>query len=74
MIDHHQSPEKFSTLFLSKPEIGSTCEIVYNIMKSINNELIDKEDIKIQNDKDFVDVLVAIQEETEAKVRMSILF
>ncbi len=43
MIDHHESPEKFSTLFLSKPQIGSTCEIIYNIMKSINNELIDKE-------------------------------
>tara|TARA_B100001027_G_C16260775_1_gene329304 strand:- start:1025 stop:2029 length:1005 start_codon:yes stop_codon:yes gene_type:complete len=43
MIDHHESPEKFSTLFLSKPKIGSTCEIIYNIMKSINNELIDKE-------------------------------
>ena len=43
MIDHHESPEKFSTFFLSKPEIGSTCEMIYNIMKSINNELIDKE-------------------------------
>ena len=43
MIDHHESPEKFSTLFLSKPKIGSTCEIIYNIMKSINNEFIDKE-------------------------------
>ena len=43
MIDHHESPEKFSTLFLSKPEISSTCEIVYNVMKLINNELIDKE-------------------------------
>tara|TARA_A100001015_G_C14996024_1_gene716238 strand:- start:351 stop:1355 length:1005 start_codon:yes stop_codon:yes gene_type:complete len=42
MIDHHESPEKFSTLFLSKPKIGSTCEIIYNVMKSINNELIDK--------------------------------
>ena len=43
MIDHHQSPEKFSTLFLSKPEISSTCEIIYNVMKLINSELIDKE-------------------------------
>lgn len=43
MIDHHESPEKFSTLFLSNPKIGSTCEIIYNIMKSINSELIDKE-------------------------------
>ncbi|MAR42847.1 MAG: DHH family phosphoesterase [Flavobacteriaceae bacterium] len=43
MIDHHESPEKFSSLFLSKPEIGSTCEIVYNVIKSINHKLIDKE-------------------------------
>ena len=43
MIDHHESPEKFSTLFLSKPKIGSTCEIIYNIMKSINGKLIDNE-------------------------------
>ena len=43
MIDHHESPEKFSTLFLSNPKIGSTCEIIYNIMKSINSKLIDKE-------------------------------
>ena len=43
IIDHHESPEKFSTLFLSKPNIGSTCEIIYNIMKTINNKLIDKE-------------------------------
>ena len=43
MIDHHESPENFSTLFLSKPEIGSTCEIIYNILNLINSELIDKE-------------------------------
>ena len=43
MIDHHESPEKFSSLSLSKPEIGSTCEIVYNVMKSINDKLIDNE-------------------------------
>ena len=42
MIDHHESPEKFSTLSLSKPQIGSTCELVYNVMKSINHKLIDK--------------------------------
>ncbi len=43
MIDHHETPENFSKLFLSKPEIGSTCEILFNIMKLINNEFIDKE-------------------------------
>ena len=35
--------QKSSQLFLSKPNIGSTCEIIYNIMKTINNKLIDKE-------------------------------
>ena len=34
--------------------------------KPVLNELIDKEDIKIQNDNDFVDVLVAIEEEMSA--------
>lgn len=43
MIDHHELPENFSTVFLSEPKIGSTCEIVYNIMKSINKKFIDKE-------------------------------
>ena len=43
MIDHHETPESFSNLFLSKPEIGSTCEIIYNVMKLINNKSIDKE-------------------------------
>ena len=38
MIDHHETPESFSNLFLSKPEIGSTCEIIYNVMKLINNK------------------------------------
>ena len=42
MIDHHESPEKFSTLSLSNPQIGSTCELVYNVMKSISHKLIDK--------------------------------
>ena len=43
MIDHHESPEKFSNLYLSKPEIGSTCEIIYNVIKLMINKLIDKE-------------------------------
>ena len=43
MIDHHESPENFSTLFISKPEIGSTCEMIYNIIKLMKIELIDKE-------------------------------
>jgi len=43
MIDHHESPEKFSNLYLSKPEIGSTCEIIYNVIKLIDYKLIDKE-------------------------------
>ena len=34
--------------------------------KPVLNELIDKEDIKIQNDNDFIDVLVAIEEEMNA--------
>ena len=43
MIDHHESPESFSSLFLSRPDIGSTSEMIYNILKLINDMLIDKE-------------------------------
>ena len=43
MIDHHESPESFSSLFLSRPNIGSTSEMIYSILKLINARLIDKE-------------------------------
>ena len=43
MIDHHESPESFSSLFLSRPNIGSTSEMIYNILKLINDRMIDKE-------------------------------
>tara|TARA_B100000886_G_C20359206_1_gene464420 strand:+ start:563 stop:940 length:378 start_codon:yes stop_codon:yes gene_type:complete len=34
--------------------------------KPVLNDLIDQKDVKIQNDNDFVDVLVAIEEEMNA--------
>ena len=40
MIDHHESPEKIFNPLLSKPQIGSTCELHHNVMKSINHKLI----------------------------------
>ena len=43
MIDHHEAPHDYDTLRYSDPSIGSTCEMVYNVMKFINPAQIDKE-------------------------------
>lgn len=40
MIDHHQSPDVYATLMLSDPSIGSTCELVYNVLQSWDASLI----------------------------------
>ncbi len=36
MIDHHQDPENYAHLMFSEPTIGSTCELVYNIIVELN--------------------------------------
>ncbi len=36
MIDHHQEPSDFSDLTYSDPNIGSTCEMVYNVIEAID--------------------------------------
>ena len=33
MIDHHESPEFFANLNYSDPNMSSTCEMVYNVIK-----------------------------------------
>jgi len=40
MIDHHQQPANFAKLVLSYPAIGSTCELVYEVLETWNKSLI----------------------------------
>lgn len=42
MIDHHQSPENYAHLQYSDPRIGSTCEMVYNVLVALDVNGIDK--------------------------------
>ena len=42
MIDHHKNPKNFADLNFSFPEISSTCEIVYNIIYSLDSFFINK--------------------------------
>ena len=44
MIDHHQEPDDYADLMFSEPTIGSTCELVYQIIEGLNMvSLINKE-------------------------------
>ncbi len=44
MIDHHQDPDDYADLMFSDPNIGSTCELVYQIIDRLNKRgLINKE-------------------------------
>ena len=44
MIDHHQNPKNYADLIFSHPDIGSTCELLYEIFMSLNyKKLIDKD-------------------------------
>lgn len=40
MIDHHESPADYPVLKFSNPKIGSTCEMVYEVMHSLAPEKI----------------------------------
>ena len=42
MIDHHEQPEDYADLMYSAPELGSTCEMVYNIMEALDINKINK--------------------------------
>ncbi|WP_457680501.1 DHH family phosphoesterase [Thermovibrio sp.] len=41
VIDHHITAEPFTDYFLVEPEISSTCELSYEVMKLIEPELVD---------------------------------
>ncbi|RCL72192.1 MAG: bifunctional oligoribonuclease/PAP phosphatase NrnA [Flavobacteriales bacterium] len=36
MIDHHQEPEGYADLMFSEPHIGSTCELVYQLLERLD--------------------------------------
>jgi len=55
----------FLLILIVKKNIESKKVKIQN-KKPVLNELMDKNDIKIHNDNDFVDVLVAIEEEMNA--------
>lgn len=42
MIDHHVQPDDYAELMYSDPSLGSTCEMVYNLMEAIDVSLINK--------------------------------
>ncbi|RUM90990.1 MAG: bifunctional oligoribonuclease/PAP phosphatase NrnA [Thermovibrio sp.] len=42
VIDHHITAEPFTDYFIVEPDISSTCELSYYIMKLISEELIDR--------------------------------
>ncbi|MDN3677507.1 bifunctional oligoribonuclease/PAP phosphatase NrnA [Flavobacterium paronense] len=43
MIDHHQKPDTYATVTYSDTSIGSTCEMIYNLISYLDKkELIDK--------------------------------
>lgn len=36
MIDHHESPDKFCTIQISRPEMSSTCELLYRLFVALD--------------------------------------
>lgn len=38
MIDHHENPENFCTIQLSRPEMSSTCELLYRLLIAMGEE------------------------------------
>jgi phosphoesterase RecJ-like protein len=43
MIDHHEAPEDFASLMYSDPYMSSTCEMIYNIITTLNPDSINSE-------------------------------
>lgn len=42
LIDHHQQPASYPTVCLSQPEIGSTCEMIYEVLEQWDKNLMDE--------------------------------
>ena len=43
MIDHHETPKEYADIKLSDPKIGSTCEMVFNLINYIDSSLINSD-------------------------------
>ncbi|MGC6479508.1 MAG: DHH family phosphoesterase [Flavobacteriaceae bacterium] len=41
MIDHHEKPKDFADFMISKPEMGSTSEMIYDCIVALDPELLD---------------------------------
>lgn len=39
MIDHHLHPSNFADFIVSEPEASSTCELVYEVLSTLNSQL-----------------------------------
>lgn len=42
MIDHHEAPEDYAVLQYSDPNMSSTCEMVYKLIKKLDENAIDE--------------------------------
>ena len=42
MIDHHEAPKDYAALMYSNPELGSTCEMVCNVLYTWDKSLLDQ--------------------------------
>ena len=42
MIDHHEAPQNYAALMYSNPALGSTCEMVYNVLHTWDKSLLDQ--------------------------------
>ena len=42
MIDHHENPANFAQISYSDSSIGSTCEMIFNLINELNKDLIDE--------------------------------
>ena len=42
MIDHHEAPQDYAALMYSNPVLGSTCEMVFNVLHTWEESLLDQ--------------------------------
>ena len=42
MIDHHENPDNYANLIYSNPKLGSTCEMIFNVIEELDFSLLDK--------------------------------
>lgn len=45
MVDHHQEPDDYATIAFSEPNMSSTCEMVYNLIRDLGDSKLINSDI-----------------------------